>query len=103
MSTPIDQQPCDQLERVTNYALRTLPIECVAALEAHLASCSQCRRELDQLLPMVDWFDGSTKGNTTLDSISERLARRLTTELGREFVVPTARGAAEPDWAQVAP
>ena len=97
-------ESCEQLESVTLYALHTLPAMEVSALEAHIAKCSVCQAELEQLRPMVEYFiDASRSSVTPFESVRERLARRIGAELGREIVLPTTRMACEPDWEQVAP
>ncbi|HET9863883.1 MAG TPA: cupin domain-containing protein [Steroidobacteraceae bacterium] len=98
------QKPaCDQIERLTVYALRTLPEEQVPALEAHLASCDACQQELDQLRPIVDFFVNQANTIRPPEELRERLARRLGDALGHEIVLPTTRQLDEPDWEEVAP
>ena len=45
---------CEQSEVTCAYAAHALAASEVAAAEAHIASCADCRRELDSLRPVVD-------------------------------------------------
>ena len=94
---------CRHAERLTLYALRTLPAEDLPALEEHLAGCHGCQVELDQLRPIVDYFVDKASTGSPPDALRERLARRLAAGIGHEIVLPTTREAREPDWEEVAP
>ncbi|HEX9432738.1 MAG TPA: cupin domain-containing protein [Burkholderiales bacterium] len=95
---------CDQAELVSAYALHALPSSDVAAVESHLSSCPQCRRELDMLQPIVDSFvSWPTDVLRPAASLQERLARRIAAETGGEPVLPAARSWSEPEWEEVAP
>src|SRR5438045_158646 len=95
---------CDQAELVSAYAVQALPTSEVAALEAHLASCPQCRRELDMLRPIVDAFvSWPTDVLRPAASLQQRLARRIAAEGGGEPVLPAQRQWSEPAWEEVAP
>ena len=50
--------PCEQAQLVSVYALRALPATEAAAVEAHVAGCSRCRRDLETLRPVVARFAG---------------------------------------------
>ena len=45
---------CEWSETTSAYALQVLPADEVAAAEAHIASCQDCRRELESLRPVID-------------------------------------------------
>jgi anti-sigma factor ChrR (cupin superfamily) len=99
---------CEQSEVTCAYALQVLPASEVAAAEAHIACCPECRRELESLRPVVDSFVSwptDVLGPTT--SLQARMARRIAEETGKEPVLPPARPGkqtwSEPDWEQVAP
>ena len=47
---------CAQSEVTSAYALQVLPASETAAAEAHIASCPDCRRELESLRPVIDRF-----------------------------------------------
>ena len=99
-----DRTDCGMAELISAYALQALPADEVAATEAHIASCPDCRRELEILRPVVDRFvawPGDVLRPTT--SLRARLARRLAEESGREPLPSPARRWSEPAWQQVAP
>jgi len=99
-----DNHDQDHVERVSLYALLTLPPDEVAAVEAQLAACTECREELDALRPVtgsfVSWPTDVLRPPTTL---WDRLARRIAAETGQEPVSPTPRRPAEAEWEEVAP
>src|SRR5258706_5422896 len=83
MSSTLNGKHCDQAELVSAYALHALPSSDVAAVEAHLSSCPQCRRELDMLRPLIDSFvSWPTDLLRPAASLQERLARRIAAETG---------------------
>jgi anti-sigma factor ChrR (cupin superfamily) len=95
---------CQESELTCAYAAQALAPSEAAAAEAHIASCPDCRRELESLRPVVDRFvawPGDVLRPTA--SLAERLARRIADETGREPVPPPAPRWSEPDWEQVAP
>ena len=47
---------CGQSEATCAYALQVLPASEVPAIEAHIAACPDCRRELVGLRAVVDRF-----------------------------------------------
>jgi quercetin dioxygenase-like cupin family protein len=89
---------------VSLHALRALPADEVPALEARLAACADCRRELEALRPVVDafvsWPTGVLRPSA---SLWERLTRRIVAETGAELVAPAHPTWAEPEWSEVAP
>jgi anti-sigma factor ChrR (cupin superfamily) len=95
---------CAQSEATCAYALQVLPESEVAAAEAHIGGCADCRRELESLRPVVDRFV-SWPGDVLrpAPSLQARLARRIAEETGKEPVPPPARRWSEPQWEQVAP
>ncbi len=100
----MDKNHCDQAELVCAYAMRALPSGGVPQVEAHISSCSQCRRELETLRPILDAFVfWPTDVLRPAASLQERLARRISTETGGEPVLPGTRQWSEPEWEEVAP
>jgi anti-sigma factor ChrR (cupin superfamily) len=98
------RNPCQHTEVTCAYAARALAPGEAAAAEAHIAACPDCRRELESLRPVVDWFvSWPTDVLRPTSSLQERLARRLAAETGKPPVPPPARQWAEPEWEQVAP
>ena len=95
---------CDRTELVGAFAMQALPSAEAAAMEAHLASCGQCRRELELLRPVVRSFvSWPTDVLRPSASLQARLARRIAGESGAEAVPPPARQWREPEWEKVAP
>jgi anti-sigma factor ChrR (cupin superfamily) len=95
---------CEQSEVTCAYAAHALAASEVAAAEAHIASCADCRRELDSLRPVVDrlvsWPTDVLRPTTALQT---QLALRIAEETGKQPVLPPARQWSEPQWEQVAP
>jgi anti-sigma factor ChrR (cupin superfamily) len=86
------------------YALQALPADEVAAAEAHIAVCADCRRELESLRPVVDQFVAwPTDVLRPRNSLQTRLARRIAEERGGEPLPSPPRRWSEPAWEEVAP
>lgn len=98
------ERRCEQAEVTCAYALQALPDGEVAAAEAHIAACPDCRRELESLRPVIDglvsWPTDVLRPATSLQA---RLASRLAAETGKPLVQPPPPRWSEPDWEQVAP
>jgi anti-sigma factor ChrR (cupin superfamily) len=95
---------CEQADLVSAYAIRALPSQETRAVQAHLASCAQCRQDLAALEPIVDSFAAwPTDVLRPSPSLQGRLARRIAAEIGAEPVLPPARQWSEPQWEDVAP
>jgi anti-sigma factor ChrR (cupin superfamily) len=76
----------------------------VPTIEAHIASCSDCQREVESLRPVVhrfvSWPTDVLRPTTALQA---RLALRIAEETGIQPVLPLAERWSEPEWEQVAP
>lgn len=95
---------CAQSEVTCAYAAQALAPGEIAAVEAHIASCPQCQREVESLRPVVDRFvSWPTDVLRPTAPLQARLARRIAEETGKEPVLPPARQWSEPEWEQVAP
>ena len=98
------ENPCRQSGLTCAYAAQALPPDETTAAAAHIASCADCRRELEYLCPVVD---GMVAWPTDVlrppASLQARLAQRIADEMGRQPVMPPARQWSEPAWEQVAP
>ena len=95
---------CERAELVCAYAVQALPSSEVPAIEAHIASCPHCRRELESLRPLVDSFvSWPADVLRPSASLQGRLARRIAAETGAEPVPPPERQWSEPQWEEVAP
>jgi anti-sigma factor ChrR (cupin superfamily) len=95
---------CEMADLTSAYALQSLPASEIAAAEAHIASCPDCRRELESLRPIVNQFVAwPTDVLRPTTSLQERLALRIAEERGRRPVPPPPQQWSEPEWEQVAP
>jgi anti-sigma factor ChrR (cupin superfamily) len=96
---------CEQTEVVCAYAVQALAASEIAAAEAHIASCPDCRRELQSLRPVVDRFvSWSTDVLRPTTSLEARLALCIAEETGKEPLLPPGDQTwSEPEWEQVAP
>lgn len=103
MSPNLQESRCEEAERVTLYALGALTPEEASSMDAHLASCVACRRELEGLRPLVaDFAQWPTDVLRPSDSPWERLAERLAQETGEPALSAPDRWS-EPEWEEVAP
>ena len=91
------------LDQVFLYALQALPAGEVAAAEAQVAACAECRQELEALRRIVGSFvSWPTDVLRPAVSLWDRVAQRIATETGLEPVrVPQRRP--EPEWQDAAP
>jgi anti-sigma factor ChrR (cupin superfamily) len=97
------QPRCERIGRVATYSLGALPANEIPAVEAHLATCAECQAERERLAPVASYLaDWPTDTMTPSDSVRERLAQRISVEIGRPVVLP-ARRPALPEWRDVAP
>jgi anti-sigma factor ChrR (cupin superfamily) len=104
MSSASGEHGADHSERLSLYALQALPSADVPAVEASLAVCPDCRRELEALRPIVEAFVAwPTDVLRPTASLWERLARRIAAETGGEPTSPAPRPWAEPEWTEAAP
>jgi anti-sigma factor ChrR (cupin superfamily) len=102
--TPSGQDRCAQSEGTCAYALDAVPASERAAIEAHIAACEDCQRELASLRPVLKRFvSWPADVLRPAASLQERLARRIADETGRPPVLPPPRQWSEPDWENVAP
>ena len=98
---------CESTEATCAYAAQALAASEVPVIEAHIAACRECRRELESLRPVVDSFVcWPTDVLRPTTSLRARLAVRIAEETGKEPVLPPARQGeqawSEPEWEQVA-
>jgi len=99
-----ERERCPHSEVTCAYALQALPAHEVAAAEAHIAGCPECRSELEGLRPVINRFAAwPTDVVRPTTSLQERLARRIAEETGKDAVPPPPPTWSEPDWEQVAP
>jgi anti-sigma factor ChrR (cupin superfamily) len=94
----------EHAESIALYALHALPASEAPGVEARIAACPDCRRELDALRPLVGAFVAwPTNVLRPAAPLWERLARRIAAETGRPAVVPEPPRQPKPDWEDVAP
>ena len=103
MTMSLDLNRCEWAELACAYSLQVAAIAEVPAIEAHIAVCGDCQRELASLRPVVDqlvsWPTDVLRPTTSLQA---RLAGRIAEETGKPPVLPAARQWSEPEWEQVA-
>lgn len=91
-------------ELVFLHALQALPSSEAAAVEAHIAACTDCRQEIETLRPVIDAFvSWPTDVLRPPASMWERLASRIAAETGQEPVVPAPQRPPESEWEEAAP
>ena len=100
----LDKHHCEQSEAVCAYALDAAPESELAVIEAHIASCPYCQRELEGLRPLVErfvsWPAALLRPGSSLQA---RLALRIAKQSGTPLVQPPARTWSEPEWDQAGP
>jgi anti-sigma factor ChrR (cupin superfamily) len=95
---------CRSAELACAYALQAVPSHEIPAIEAHIAACPDCRRELASLGPVVESFASWPTGLLRpAASLQNRLALRIAEETGKPPVPPPASPWSEPEWDEVAP
>ena len=76
-STPAEQR-CLWMDQLSAYALTALPASEAAAMAAHLATCAQCRQELEAINPTIDalaaWQGDLLPSTQLWDRVVERIA-----------------------------
>ena len=104
MSSPLHGNGCHQSAQVPAYVMQVLPPDEASVFETHLASCAQCRQEVDSLRPVADAFAfWPTDVLRPPASLQDRLARRIAAETGEAPVPVPASQWDEPAWDEVAP
>ena len=104
MSSASDGHSQKHSEHVSLYALRALAPSEVAAVEAQIAACADCRKELDTLRPTVDAFvSWPTDVLRPSSSLWQRLAQRIAPETQERPAGAAPLPWAEPAWKEVAP
>ena len=95
---------CEHSEVTCSYVAQALTSSEASMAEAHIASCSDCQREVESLRPVLNRFvSWPTDVLRPPTSLQARLALRMAEETGKPPVLPTARQWSEPEWEQVAP
>jgi anti-sigma factor ChrR (cupin superfamily) len=105
MMTPSsDQHDQNHADLVFMYALQALPASEAAVVGERLATCAECRQEVETLRPLVDvlpaWPTDVLRPST---SLWERLAGRIAAEKGEKSLSPSPQRWAQPEWKEAAP
>jgi anti-sigma factor ChrR (cupin superfamily) len=103
MTSSYDQN-CPQKDLVCVYAVRALPVEQMAAMDAHVGACEECQAELQAVRPIVETFDAwPTDVLSPPNSLWNRLAQRIAAEAGGAPALAETQPDSEPEWNDVAP
>ena len=95
---------CEMSELTCAYALQVLHTGEETEIQEHIASCSDCQREVEILRPVLNRFvSWPTDVLRPTTSLQARLALRITEETGDQAVLPLEPQWSEPEWEQVAP
>ena len=98
------KNPCEYSDVTCDYVAQALTSSEASVAEAHIASCSDCQREVESLRPVLDRFvSWPTDVLRPATSLQTRLALRIAEETGEQPVLPLAPQWSEPEWEQVAP
>jgi len=93
----------DHGDSVCLYALDALPADEVAAVEAQIAGCPECRQDVETLRPVVGAFTAwPTDVLRPAVSLWDRLATRIATETGQP-VLAEPPPLAQPEWEEAGP
>jgi anti-sigma factor ChrR (cupin superfamily) len=85
------------------YALQVLPESEIPLIEAHIAHCEECRKDIETLRPIIGSFvSWPTDVLRPSASLWKRLARRISAESGIEPVLAPPRLPAKTEWEEVA-
>ena len=83
MNTPRNDSDCAKIDSVHAYVLGALAADEVRVVEAHLAACAECAREVESLRPVIDSFaDWPTDVLRPASSLWDRLAERVGADKG---------------------
>jgi anti-sigma factor ChrR (cupin superfamily) len=104
MSATRDDSACEQWEQVALLAIGALDGQELAVVEEHVAACSQCRQELEQLRSVTESFVyAPTDVLRPTAPLWERLARRIVADTDVSQVEFGPGERLEPEWEEVAP
>src|SRR5688572_14927590 len=105
MSSTREAHNQEHLDQLCLYALQALPPREIAAAEAQISRCAECREEMETLRPVVGSFAGWSSMNVLrpAESLWGRLANRIADETGKPAFVPPVEPIAKPEWEEAAP
>jgi hypothetical protein len=103
MNSQSGQHDREHLDLAFLYVLQALPLSEIPVAEAHIASCVDCRREIETLRPIVGSFvSWPTDVLRPPASLWGRLAQRIAEETGKPPISPPPRLSAKTEWKEVA-
>ncbi len=101
MSTGSNGHGTEHSDQLMLYALLALPAGEAPAIEAHLAECSECRRQLEALRRVVHSFAAWPRAVLRPSApLWERLAGRLADETEEAAPTPLEDDWKEPEWKE---
>ena len=104
MNSKLSTHSQEHLDLVFLFALQALPADEMASAESQIASCEECRREIESLRPVIKSFAGwSAEVLRPAESLWPRLAQRIAGENGTRPFVPPLETPAKPRWEEAAP
>jgi anti-sigma factor ChrR (cupin superfamily) len=102
MNSKTGRHDQDHSDLVSLYVLQALPASEIPAVEAQIAACGDCARELDSLRPAIDslvsWPADILRPSS---SVWDRLAERVANKTDRQ--PPPAPASSEIEWEDAAP
>jgi anti-sigma factor ChrR (cupin superfamily) len=94
----------EHIDLVFLFALQALPSHEIAAVEAQISSCQDCRLEIETLRPIVRSFvNWSTDVLRPAESMWDRLAKRIVDETGERPFIPPLEPRLKPKWEEAVP
>src|ERR1700692_2003593 len=103
MNSKSGQHNREHLDLACLYILQALPSSEVPAVEAQIASCEDCRQEIETLRPIIGSFVSlPTDVTRSFCSLWGRLAQRIAEEPGKPPVLPPSQLPAKLEWEEVA-
>jgi anti-sigma factor ChrR (cupin superfamily) len=105
MSSKPNQHDQEQADLMLLYAIEALPSSEIPPVEAHIASCAHCQKELEALGPIVSSFvSWPLDVLRPAQSLWAQLAKRIANETGTAPVLsPPQPLSSLPPWEEAAP
>ena len=97
-----DDVSCRQTERIALYALRVLPPGETAEIEAHIATCPECQREMEALHPVTEAVASCPPDVLRpSEALWGRVAQQIADETGGQPMPGRTERYSEPAWERV--
>ena len=104
MSPESNEHDRTHAEQVFLYALQALPAAEVAVVGAHIATCAECRQEMETLRPVINSFvSWPTDMLRPTAPLWEHLTQRIAAETGGEPLLPAPQKDRAQEWKEAAP